>query len=246
MKKLLLASFSFMIIGISSQAETQLELVTPETRDMRQVVKPLDWSAWAKWVGKLMPVADEEGHGPDVGSDEWAHALAKKLEVADDEDGPEFKSANWQEAVESQLMPEPKEDASRQLLSSHQVIGRLIGFEDKKCRGRTLLCPDDCGHSGKVVSFKVQQYENYLKPGRYGDEKQDIFRMLVEDNKGNRQVSDVVYRSLMDLKKGQVVRLRWNHDYVTKDGSKFPERPLIAVVPVDFSIACILRDEKDQ
>lgn len=236
--KYLLPLLSVSALCLCAQAEEKLQPVDLQEFVMVQEIHPMSWESWAKWVEQVMPVGDGEGHGPDVGGDEWAMALGKKLEIDDSEDGPEFKSTDWQEAVESKLMPEPAEDANRKLLSSHQVIARLIGIENKKCMGRTTRCPNGCGHSGRVVSFKIQQYESFEKPGEFGDDKQDIFQILIEDNNGNRKVPDAVYRSLQTLKANQVVRLRWNHDYVTQNGSKFPERPLIGVVPVQVIVSC--------
>ena len=47
----------------------------------------------------------------------------------------------------------------------------------------------------------------------------------------NRQpVGDPAWRAtMMTLKPGDWVALTWNHDYVTRDGSKFPERPLVSL-----------------
>ena len=44
---------------------------------------PKDWAAWAKWAEKLHPITDAQGHGPDIGSDEWANAIAKRLGVGE-------------------------------------------------------------------------------------------------------------------------------------------------------------------
>ena len=37
---------------------------------------PKDWEAWAKWAEKLHPITDAQGHGPDIGSDEWRLSVA--------------------------------------------------------------------------------------------------------------------------------------------------------------------------
>jgi hypothetical protein len=33
---------------------------------------PEAWNEWARWAEKLHPITDAQGHGPDVGSDEWS------------------------------------------------------------------------------------------------------------------------------------------------------------------------------
>jgi hypothetical protein len=194
-----------------------------------QSTAPEDWSAWALWAEKLQPVTDAEGHGPDIGSDEWAQALAKKLGIFNEKaDAPALRSKEWREAIESKLQPKQ----NRELLSSHDTEARFEGIKDHTCMGLTALCPDRCGHSGKLASFSIVRYLDYQKPGEYGDPKQERFDVLIEDNHGNTKVPSATRDSVMALKAGDVVRLKWNHDYVTQAGSKFPERPIISLKPL--------------
>ena len=37
---------------------------------------------------------------------------------------------------------------------------------------------------------------------------------------------------ILALKPGDMVHLKWNHDYVTKDGTSSPERPIVALKPM--------------
>ncbi|BCX47996.1 conserved hypothetical protein [Haloferula helveola] len=64
---------------------------------------PSEWNAWAAWVEEQRPVGDGQGHGPDVGSDEWAMAIDRNLGISSDGHGPDLKSAEWRMAVESKL-----------------------------------------------------------------------------------------------------------------------------------------------
>ena len=66
-------------------------------------VPPQDWAAWAQWVDRQHPVGDEAGHGPDVGSDEWAGALDRQLGISSGGEGPDLKSPEWRAAVEQKL-----------------------------------------------------------------------------------------------------------------------------------------------
>jgi len=196
---------------------------------LAQEPAPKDWAAWAKWAEKLHPVTDAEGHGPDIGSDEWANALAKKLGVIDAQGhGPDLKSDEWRMAVEKKLMPVTQ----RELLSSHDTVARFSGLKEHKCMGLTALCPDRCGHSGKLATFEIVKYLAYEKPGEYGDPRQERFQVLVEDNLKSPKVPAPILESILALKPGDLVRLQWNHDYVTRDGSKFPERPIQTISPL--------------
>ena len=157
---------------------------------------PEAWAEWAKWADALHSAGDGQGHGPDVGSDEWAAALGKQLGVTDAEGhGPDLKSKEWRAAVEKKLAGQAAAAGEdRQLLSSHDTVARFTGIKDHRCMGRTALCPDRCGDSGNLASFTVVRYLDYRKPG-------------------------------------DTVRLTWRHDYVTRNGSKFPERPISGISP---------------
>jgi len=63
-------------------------------------------TAWFDAVEAAVRVCDDEGHGPDIGSDEWKRAVdAKVFEDKDDDDAkaPKIGSMEWCEAVGRQL-----------------------------------------------------------------------------------------------------------------------------------------------
>jgi hypothetical protein len=196
---------------------------------------PGPWMEWAKWADALHTVADDLGHGPDIGSDEWARALDRQLKVSDDQGhGPDLKSKEWRMAVEFKLLKKPAAPAKidRQLLSAHETVARFVGIKDHRCMGRTALCPDRCGHSGKLATFAIVKYLRFEKPGEFGDPKQEQFLVLIEDNTGQPKVPAPILKSITALKAGELVRLAWNHDYVTHEGSQFPERPIVSIAPL--------------
>ena len=189
---------------------------------------PPSWDAWATWADALHRVGDHEGHGPDVGSDEWASALSRQLGVTDAEGhGPDLKSAEWRAAVEKKLAAR----GSHELLSSHDTIAKFTGITDHKCMGLTALCPDKCGDSGRMATFEIVKYLSYVKAGEYGDEKSKEFQVLMEDNMKKPKLPAAVLKAINAFQPGTIVHLKWNHDYVTLGGSKFPERPILAVEP---------------
>ena len=114
----------------------------------------------------------------------------------------------------------------RELLAKHQTVAQFDGVEYHRCLGMTTLCPDKCGSSGDMASFRIHKYLAYEKPGQYGDEKQKQYSFLVEDNMKNLKVPEAIRDTVKSLKKGDLVLLDWQHDYVTKDGSSSPERPI--------------------
>ena len=188
---------------------------------LAQEPAPKDWAAWSQWVEQLHPITDGQGHGPDIGSDEWAGAVTKKFQVMDAQGhGPDPKSDEWRAAVEKKI----KAKEQRELLSSHDTTARFIGLKVHTCMGLTSLCPDNCGHSGKLASFEIVEYIHFEKPGEFGDPKQETFQILIEDNKKNVKVPAAIHAAILALKPGDIVHLKWNHDYVTRDGTSFPDR----------------------
>jgi len=70
----------------------------------RESAPPSDWKTWSVWVEARYPVSDVHGHGPDIGSDEWACALQQKLGIVDQQGhGPDIGSYEWRNAVEEKL-----------------------------------------------------------------------------------------------------------------------------------------------
>ena len=187
---------------------------------------PKDWTAWAKWAENLHPITDDQGHGPDIGSAEWSTALDRRLKISDpDGHGPTPGSQEWRQAVEKKLVPKDAEE-SREHLSTHETIARFAGLTEHVCLGRTSLCPDRCGDSGQVATFTIVKYLRYEKTGQYGDPKQEKFVVLIEDTMKNPKVPAAIRDAILALKPGDLVDLQWHHDYVTRNRSKFPERPI--------------------
>lgn len=114
----------------------------------------------------------------------------------------------------------------RELLSKHQTVAQFQGVASRTCLGLTALCPDKCGQSGNFASFRIVKYLAYEKPGQYGDPQQKDHVFQVEDNMKNAKSPAAVREAVAGLKTDDYVLLDWNHDYVTKDGSSSPERPI--------------------
>ena len=137
------------------------------------------------------------------------------------------------EPTAKQPAVKPADPASkRELLSSLDTVARFKGLTDHKCLGRTSLCPDRCGDSGKLATFEILRYLKYDKPGQYGDPKQDQFMVLIEDNMEHVKVPKDIHAAVIALKPGDLVHLCWNHDYVTKNHASFPERPIKDLTPL--------------
>lgn len=115
---------------------------------------------------------------------------------------------------------------TRDLLSSHETVAQFGEVYNQPCRHMTSLCPDRCGHGGTTAVFNVRKYLKYEKPGHYGDKESDKYHVRPSDDVDCTGLTDdrkVVFDS---LKEGDYVLLSWNHDYVHREGSSFPQRPI--------------------
>jgi hypothetical protein len=116
-------------------------------------------------------------------------------------------------------------ETKRETLAGHETVAEFQGVTYHECRGLTAQCPDRCGESGNIATFKIIKYISFEKLSQYGQEQKQ-FTFMVEDNMKNAKVFDDIRKTVESLKKGDQVILSWNHDYVTKNGSSGPERPL--------------------
>ena len=133
------------------------------------------------------------------------------------------------------------DDETRELLSNHETVAVLDGISYRLCRGRTALCPKDCGDSGEFASFSIQKYLRYEKPGQYGDPQQESFLVQVSDYDKKPKGDPRILETVRGLTPGDHVLLSWRHEYVTRQGSSFPERPVVKLEKIEPAKAAELQ-----
>ena len=121
---------------------------------------------------------------------------------------------------------------TRALLAEHETIATFEGIAYRKCLGRTAMCPERCGDSGEYATFTVVEYTRYKQHGKYGG-KQTSFTIQVSDFHKKPKGDPGISKTVRSLKKGDRTRLWWRHDYVTKNGASFPERPILKLEAID-------------
>jgi hypothetical protein len=130
-------------------------------------------------------------------------------------------------SVLAQDAPSKEPAERRELLANHETVAVFDGLNYRLCRGRTALCPERCGDSGEFANFAIKKYLKYEKPGRYGDPEQPSFLIQVSDFHRQPKGDPKILETVKSLQKGDYVLLSWHHDYVTKQGASFPERPIV-------------------
>lgn len=140
---------------------------------------------------------------------------------------------------------EPPDAEKRERLAVHETLATLNKIEFRLCRGLTSLCPKECGHSGNFAEFTIKKYLKYDKTGEFGDPKQTAFLLQISDYDKRPQGDPAILKTVQGLKPGDFVRLTWHHDYVTKDGSSSPERPIIKLEKITAEDAAALLKSPD-
>lgn len=115
------------------------------------------------------------------------------------------------------------------LLSAHHTIASFDGIKEHKCLGMTSLCPDKCGHSGKLAAFTIKRYVNYAKLGEYGDPEQKTFFIMINNTLDKSETTPENVEIIKTLMPGDLVLLGWNHIYITDQGNSYPERPITVI-----------------
>lgn len=118
---------------------------------------------------------------------------------------------------------------SRELIFGYKSTAVFAGKQHQHCRGRTMLCPDRCGHISDTFVFNIDaiavtrndQSKNakFCSPQRVGSSK--IF--------SSEDLGESYLPLAESLEVGETVDLCWNHDYVTRGGSSFPQEPVTAL-----------------
>ena len=65
--------------------------------------------------------------------------------------------------------------------SSHVFTAKFEGITFHRCMGRTALCPEECGQSGNMASFKVINYQDLVVNGEAGREKLEHYQVLISN-----------------------------------------------------------------
>lgn len=135
------------------------------------------------------------------------------------------KKAPQQQTPKEEVPPAGTKKQTRcDVLSRHDTNAVFAGTREHVCMGRSMLCPDRCGHSGTLATFKIESYNTYEKPGKYGDPKTNEFSVMLRSTTEQNGVSADIAQKISALKPGDKVHLVWEHIYVTDDTGAFPER----------------------
>ena len=138
------------------------------------------------------------------------------------------KTAEPASQTQEKYVPAPttKTSGKIEVLSRHDTNAVFQGARRHVCMGRSMLCPDRCGHSGTLAVFKIENYNKYEQFGKYGDPQTDEFIFMLKSTTGESDVPPALAEKIAALKPGDKVRLVWEHVYVSDENGARPERPV--------------------
>ena len=133
------------------------------------------------------------------------------------------------DAAPSDAAPSSAPTFTRELLSRHVCTGTFSGMEAGREPMLRIYPPQP---AKQWAVFAIAEYEEYEKPGQYGDERQTRFAFVPAEAPGS-QWADVV----SSLQPNDRVKIAWRHEYVkrTEPGgmSSYPERPVTLLEKLD-------------
>jgi hypothetical protein len=118
---------------------------------------------------------------------------------------------------------------TRELLARHTCTAVFCGLEAGREPMLRIFPPQP---AKQWARFDIEEYEEYEKPGKYGDEQQTSFAFVPVECEDAAVVATVAA-----LQPADRVRVSWRHEYVTRSAwsarlqqrtsSAFPERPVV-------------------
>lgn len=126
----------------------------------------------------------------------------------------------------------------RETMYAYAANATYLGSRHQPCRFRTSLCPHQCGHATDVYRFHLDQLTATK------NEASSHVRWVTPEEAGKEHlVGEADLNSYIELAKslkpGDMVALEWSHDYVTRGGSSFPDRPVTRLVVAAAAAASV-------
>lgn len=145
-----------------------------------------------------------------------------------------------QQNVSDTIISKPLEQ-KKPFTSTHIFSAKYEGTQFHKCLGLTANCPDKCGSSGNMATFKVTEYKEFEVNGQAGNEKLTEYSVLISDY--NKKDLDKPYVPFIkNLKKGDMVTIHIEYVY---DTTKSTVENLISITPNDNPTTLKETDDKN-
>ena len=116
-----------------------------------------------------------------------------------------------------------------EVLSLHDTDALFLGMHFTLCKGKTALCPYECGGSGTVASFQVLHYNDYQRTSEWADEMADTVQFMLDATDGSTDFCPDAKVVAQDLAADTRVHLVWRQLYpsFTSVDAKVPCRQVL-------------------
>lgn len=132
-------------------------------------------------------------------------------------------------ALSSLAVSQQADEGDYVVLSLHDVEAVFEGVHFTLCKGKTSLCPYQCGGSGVVASFRTQRYNAYERTSEWADQMAAQVQFMLEATDGSTDFRPDAKAAAQSLVEGERVHLVWHHIYPAADykGAKIPSRQVV-------------------
>ena len=124
-----------------------------------------------------------------------------------------------------------KAPEAKPFTSTHVFTAVFQGTHFHTCMGLTSLCPDECGSSGEMAVFEVQDYEHFIVNGESGTEQLEKYQVLITDYYKN-DLDKPYVADIKALEVGDKVRIHVEYVYDTTLDVIQPVENLISVTKI--------------
>ena len=120
-------------------------------------------------------------------------------------------------------------DGGYGVLSLHDVEALFVGTHFVLCKGKTALCPYQCGGSGVVATFETLHYNAYERTSEWADGMADTVQFMLDATDGSTDFCPDAKVVAQDLLAGTRVHLVWQHVYPapSTEAAKIPARQVV-------------------
>ncbi len=119
-----------------------------------------------------------------------------------------------QDNVSAQVTELTEEALTKPFTSSHVFTAEFEGVHFHTCMGLTSLCPEECGSSGNMATFKVMEYQAFVVNGQGGTEKLETYHVLISDYY-KKDLEEAYVPFIKDLEVGDIVNIHLEYVYDT-------------------------------
>ncbi len=133
-----------------------------------------------------------------------------------------------QDEVSAQETVLTEEALTKPFTSSHVFTAEFEGVHFHTCMGLTSLCPEECGSSGNMATFKVLDYQAFVVNGQGGTEKLDSYHLLISDYY-KKELDEPYVPFINTLEPGDIVNIHLEYVYDTTQSTVRTVENLVSI-----------------